>query len=107
MTELTREQVLAMPAGEGLDKLVAERVMNYSRRGGGWLRPGMSVVKRNVDPFSTNLTDAWHVAHVMGIHGDWRTFSFAILEMNAANPADVAGNICRAALLMTLPVVTT
>jgi hypothetical protein len=53
---MTREQILAMEAGEAMDNLVAERVMGWVSRsiGGPWWYP------------STYIAPVWQVADKMG-----------------------------------------
>ena len=124
-TDLTREQVLAMPAGRELDALVAERVMGWTRveeyrtrLGKDWhgFRPGEDYY-HSLYRYSTDIAAAWEVLGRFpptaegftlalgqwGGSGEWR-FVWGrhgdwdnILYAEAAPLA-----ICRAALVMAL-----
>lgn len=73
---MTREEILAMPAGPKLDALIAEKVMgwtsyeshltceDFGTRGEPlifWNPPGMTSAGATLPPFSTDIAAAWQV----------------------------------------------
>jgi len=118
MTDLTREQILAMEAGPELNALVAKEVMGWKSEGKYWWCPANRVRRlKQYWQASEDIADAWEVFHE--IRG--RVFSGRITFMAHAQKliskgcvhGDMMGwpdafwfitpeIICKAALLATL-----
>ena len=121
MNMLTRERILAMPAGREMDAWVAERVLDWKRRTGSifsneseW-EPPNSVGWDWLPESSTDIAAAWLVVEKLGLLNRWTLSSSdepkyfmtlgyedAPAETIIADSAPLA--ICRAALLTTLAV---
>jgi len=126
---MTRESILAMPAGPEMDALVAERVMGWTWEPGPYLqdpetprRAHPQSTRNAPDPYSTNIAAAWLVVEKLNdkkiaeAGGDWSwpveityicdegregwCVQFQGRHDAVAEPAPLA--ICRAALLTTL-----
>ncbi len=88
MSELTREMILAMPAGREMDALVAERAMKIKVRFippfAGWTAntldycydqsiPEIGIMKHGgpIPKFSTEIAAAWQVVEKLQAMGHW------------------------------------
>jgi hypothetical protein len=56
--EMTREEILAMPAGRELDSLISEKIMGYVTHGHFREKNGVRIL---VQPYSTDISAAWEV----------------------------------------------
>ena len=115
---MTRDKILAMPAGPDLDALVAAKVMGWARKGP-YLVP-LELTARlleahqvpDVPCYSTDITAAWRVVEKMKDDGDvfiewWRDGEWTVArkplgfrgegDVISAPTAPLA--ICRSALL--------
>jgi len=110
MNELTREQILAMPAGRELDALVRKHVFGWSLIGDGRSKSPDGYQIRSIPDYSTDIAAAWEVAEkfetieVKRFHTDKGLWFCEIKEKiwHRSYGATAPEAICKAALLAVM-----
>lgn len=107
---LTADAILAMPAGEAMDVLVATRVLGWRHYPLGWHTPQYKRVFQECPPFSAGLSvaeyvldwlrDRWGRVCMVFDGGEWIVWRVGDGPHRVADTLPLA--LCRAALLETL-----